>query len=299
MKRSDAIAKAATICANLDATVGTHFWVTPLSLYLFGSTLTEKPLPHDVDLVFRYRYPYLTEDEIAEQVMDMTYGKSLRDQKACIALARGLKHLRWQMAGDSTIEVHMKTMYWDEGTPVRLIWEPGYDWRTVLMDISEHPLPWDPAVEIERKYIKAVRILAEAPQLVAPRGTLTFSPKLAALIAALQKHDGFKLVLPTTLKAEIVRLVSHMPEFQVLAGPPAPKTPPTKWHGELAKQNKPPSVPPPTVLESLFDKIELAKAGGKTPSLTTAERAELLRLVNADPQMRTTWEKLQRKETSQ
>ena len=40
------------------------------------------------------------------------------------------------------------------GTPVRVVWEPGLDWRQVVDEIESHPAPWDPALEQRFKYLQ-------------------------------------------------------------------------------------------------------------------------------------------------
>ena len=54
MKRPDALRKVRTICERLDQIDLTTFPIVPFKLYLFGSVLTDKPNPHDVDLVLIY-----------------------------------------------------------------------------------------------------------------------------------------------------------------------------------------------------------------------------------------------------
>ena len=54
MKRRDAFRKLRTICQRLDEVDPEQFFVIPLRLYLFGSLLTDKPNPGDIDLLFEY-----------------------------------------------------------------------------------------------------------------------------------------------------------------------------------------------------------------------------------------------------
>jgi hypothetical protein len=49
MKRRDAFRKLRTICQRLDEVDPQQFFVIPLRLYLFGSLLTDKPNPGDID----------------------------------------------------------------------------------------------------------------------------------------------------------------------------------------------------------------------------------------------------------
>jgi predicted nucleotidyltransferase len=55
MKRKDAFRKLRTICQRLDDRDAGQFPVIPLRLYLFGSLLTDKPDPSDVDLLFKFQ----------------------------------------------------------------------------------------------------------------------------------------------------------------------------------------------------------------------------------------------------
>ena len=89
MKRKDAFRKLRTICRRLDETDPADFFVIPLRLYLFGSVLTEKSNPSDLDLVFEYRErPDL---DSREMLYRMSYGKPLPYQQAMTHLRRGLQ----------------------------------------------------------------------------------------------------------------------------------------------------------------------------------------------------------------
>jgi hypothetical protein len=55
MKRKDALRKLRTICQRLDEVDPEQFPVIPVRLYLYGSLLTDKPNPGDIDLLFEYR----------------------------------------------------------------------------------------------------------------------------------------------------------------------------------------------------------------------------------------------------
>ena len=75
MKRKDAFRKLRTICQRLDERDPEQFPVVPVRMYLFGSVLTDKPKPSDIDLLLEYQNrPDMDSGDI---VMRLTYGKPL------------------------------------------------------------------------------------------------------------------------------------------------------------------------------------------------------------------------------
>lgn len=73
MKRTDALTKVYKICQRLDAVNPQEFFVIPVRLYLFGSLLTNKPNPADIDFLFDYReQPDLNVNDV---IYALKYGK--------------------------------------------------------------------------------------------------------------------------------------------------------------------------------------------------------------------------------
>ncbi len=124
------------ICQRLDEVDPEQFFVTPLRLYLFGSLLTDKPDPSDVDLLFEYRDPPNLDP--SDIVYRLSYGKPLPHEQAVKHLRRGMKWIRIE-----TLTGSLEDWLWDHlfppDTPVRLVWEPGLEWRQVVDEIESHP----------------------------------------------------------------------------------------------------------------------------------------------------------------
>ena len=164
MKRKDAFRKLRVICQRLDEADLEQFFVVPLRLYLLGSLLTDKPNPSDVDLLFEFRdRPDLDPGDIVRR---LSYGKPLPHEQAVTHLRRGMKMIRVEFLIEDSVEDWLQTRSFLPDTPVRLVWEPGLDWRQVVDEIESHPAPWDPALEKRQKYLQET-----VKQIIRERGT--------------------------------------------------------------------------------------------------------------------------------
>lgn len=140
MKRADAFRKVKTICQRLDEVDLEAFPIEPLKLYLFGSLLTDKPDPTDVDLVLIFELGRSINIE-RDIVAAMAYGRPLPFERASTHLRRGMKMVRLHEAQRSLEE-------WSEidmlliGATIRLIWKPGFDWAAAITNIEQSPQPW-------------------------------------------------------------------------------------------------------------------------------------------------------------
>ena len=143
MKRKDALRKLRTVCERLE-NAGDDFPVVPIRLYLFGSVLTDKPKPANVDLLFDYaRRP----DQDPREIVALIFaGERIPIEQAVKRLRKGMKMI-WISPIDDPIEKWLASHCLPPDTPVRLVWEPGLDWRQVVDDIASNPLPWDPEEE--------------------------------------------------------------------------------------------------------------------------------------------------------
>ena len=147
MKRKDALRKVRAVCERL-SDAGDDFPVIPVRLYLFGSVLTEKPAPRDVDLLFEYKErPDLDADDI---VYRLSYRKPLPHDQAIKRMRAGMKMVRIDLILDS-LEGWLASSCFPADTPIRLVWKPGLDWRKVVDDVEVNPLPWNPEEERLRK----------------------------------------------------------------------------------------------------------------------------------------------------
>ncbi len=138
MKRKDAFRKLHTICDRLDTLGVDVLTVTPLRLYLFGSVLTDKARPEDIDLILVYQYP--PDFDYNREATALAYGRPLAGQRAVIELRRGMQRIQMHVARDSL-------RGWEQNALLlsikpRLIWQSGANWATVLADIETNPLAW-------------------------------------------------------------------------------------------------------------------------------------------------------------
>ncbi len=139
-----------------------EFFVVPLRLYLFGSLLTNKPNPADVDLLFQYQERSdLDPDEI---LYALTCGKPLPHNKALSHLRKGMQMVRFELLpADSSPEVWIRSHEFDPETPFKLIWERGFDWKNALHEVETQPVVWCPTIEQRNKHVQemAKRIARE------------------------------------------------------------------------------------------------------------------------------------------
>lgn len=138
MKRKDAFSKLRTICQRLDEVAPADFGIQPLRLYLFGSLLTDKPDPKDLDLVLVYEFnPGFDFDRL---YADMVHRRSTVVDRLRMQLRRGTSLAKMTMVRDSLSN-------WQENklllfTRPRLIWKPKSNWAAVLEQIEKSPSPW-------------------------------------------------------------------------------------------------------------------------------------------------------------
>jgi len=149
MKRRDAFRKLRTICQRIDE--AGEFPVIPLRLYLFGSLLTEKPNPSDIDLLFEYRER--SDLDPHDILYRLSYGKPLPHAQAVKHLRRGMKMIRIELLHGS-VEDWLEQHGFPSDTPVRLLWEPGLRWQPVVDEIESSPTPWDPDQEKDHKHMQ-------------------------------------------------------------------------------------------------------------------------------------------------
>jgi len=122
MKRLDALCKVRTVCERLDQIELATFPVVPFKLHLFGSVLTDKLDPHDVDLVLVYeeRPDY----DPAEIAIQLAYHNPLPFDQASTLLRRRLQMVRLYQAR-RTLATWEYVLLFPRGEGLRLIWKPG------------------------------------------------------------------------------------------------------------------------------------------------------------------------------
>lgn len=154
MKRKDAFRKLRTICERLDERDPEQFPVIPVRLYLFGSVLTDKPDPVDVDLLFEYQnHPDVDSTDLVNR---LSYGKPLPHEQAMKQLRRGMQMIRIGVLIDN-VEEWVDERFFEPDMPVKLVWEQGLDWRSIVDEFEAHPVAaWDPDKDAEYKEEKEI-----------------------------------------------------------------------------------------------------------------------------------------------
>jgi hypothetical protein len=142
MKRSDAFHKLRAICQRLDEADPDTFPVVPLRAYLFGSALTAKPNPADLDVILVYDRP--PHYDIDAEIQAMSYHLPRAHHRASTHLRRGMKMVQLYM-------VEFALDHWDQRGLLLfvhplLIWQPDGNWQTALAQIEAHPLPVESAL---------------------------------------------------------------------------------------------------------------------------------------------------------
>ena len=142
MKRRDALRKVRTICQRLDEIDPDAFFVRPFKLYLFGSVLTDKPDPADIDLALVYHDPPVhSSQEALERYADMLQNRPLPFDKATRYLKKGMKMIRF-FPVEGEIAMWSQLPLFPHGDGLRLIWKPGLNWRAILDQIEAQLASW-------------------------------------------------------------------------------------------------------------------------------------------------------------
>jgi len=142
MKRQDALRKVRLVCERLDAIDPHTFPIQPLTLYLFGSTLTNNANPADIDLVLVYR----DNPEISYSAGEITHmlayePRLLPHNRASIELRRGMKRVQLYMTPDS-IESWEYLPFFPQGNGIQIIWKPGWHWQSLIDVLEATPAPY-------------------------------------------------------------------------------------------------------------------------------------------------------------
>lgn len=153
MKRKDALQKLTKICQRLDGVDPNDFHVIPLRLYLFGSLLTDKENPDDIDLLFQYEER--SDLDPNDILYALTYGKPLPYQRAFTFLRNRMKMIRFESMSPTTdVAGWLADHMFLPETPARLVWEPQHDWQDTIAEIANQSLPWDPDLERQNKFMQ-------------------------------------------------------------------------------------------------------------------------------------------------
>lgn len=126
MKRLDAIKKLQTVCARVDSLDFSKFHVLPVRMFAFGSILTDKPNPRDLDLIFQYKTLNTYTGEMLMQ--DLSHGKTIPGERARIELRRNMKMIRIETLEDTKIEHWRKLHFMMHDIPkIKQVWGDSID----------------------------------------------------------------------------------------------------------------------------------------------------------------------------
>jgi hypothetical protein len=137
-------------------------------MYLFGSLLTDKSDPKDIDLALVYRENPNIKYSWAEASHMLIYEPRLQPQnRASVELRRGMKMIRLCMVPDSMDGWEYLPMFPD-GKGIRLIWKPGADWSAVLDRVESNPVAWQGprSEDAEEKSVEEWKALPEEEKRV-------------------------------------------------------------------------------------------------------------------------------------
>ena len=189
MKRADAFRKLRTICKRLDR-VDSDFPLKPIRLYLFGSMLSDKPEPHDIDLLL---HAEIRLEFISAAAAAVVQGARGPVHKAGSQLRRGMQMVRIHDLGEESPFEWFRVRGLP-AEPVVLVWENGVDWSSVVDRVEASPLQWDAAAEARRKAegrmwpqldaLQQAIIRSEASERGSSRAYTSVLPICAALICA-------------------------------------------------------------------------------------------------------------------
>lgn len=151
MKRRDAITKLVKICQRLDSLYIDDCVVIPIRLYLFGSLLTNKPNPNDVDLIFQYKDRDWSPIEVYKYVL---YGP-LPIEKVIKYLRKGMRMIHFErMTENDSVEIWAQEHFLEHNMQFALIWEHDFDWIGVLKKIEIQAIEWDVVSEQWNKHVQ-------------------------------------------------------------------------------------------------------------------------------------------------
>ncbi|MBP7689831.1 MAG: hypothetical protein KA765_18080 [Thermoflexales bacterium] len=191
MKRQDALRKVRTVCERLDQVNLATFPVVPQTLYLFGSTLTDKPDPTDVDLVLIYgpNPQHYIDPEDAYYILTYT-PHLIPANQARVHLRQGMQNVKLFMQTSLATWIDLLLFSTQEG--LQPVWKPGLRWTEVIDALEAHPLPWDE----ERYWAAQEKLSQDLAELSTAEIERCLQQALAAIaareqaLARYQRTDG-------------------------------------------------------------------------------------------------------------
>lgn len=130
-----------------------------------------------MDVLFQYQNR--SDLNSTEILHAMSYGKPLPHPRAMMHLRKGMQmiHIELLYAGRS-VELWLQEHAFDPDTPVKLIWERGFDWQNALREVETKPVDWNPEIEQRNKHMQetARRIREEQGDFAAEEWPETMKP---------------------------------------------------------------------------------------------------------------------------
>ena len=151
MKRHQAFRKIRAICTRIDDIChsgmlpsGEHLTFYPTELYLFGSTLTDKANPNNVDLLLVHDMGDMEWQEYWEYEIAFMAADRLSP------VTKLVRSMLGQMRSVSLGAVPSSLLAWDQlllfpnGRGINQIWNSDWEWNweTAVETIERNPLPW-------------------------------------------------------------------------------------------------------------------------------------------------------------
>lgn len=153
MKRQTAFQHLKTICERLNqaATCPEKILVPVFRVWLFGSVLTEKPNPDDIDLIFEVDSTGYCQKYRSTAIPLGTVLKNYHRTLAQYAAGMNKVRINDLELGEGEPDWWFSSHGLPASTPYYLIWQQGINWNSILNDIQTAPLHYDEAAEADRK----------------------------------------------------------------------------------------------------------------------------------------------------
>jgi hypothetical protein len=199
MKRNTAWKYLHTLCERFDEAVTSpeKYPIPILRVWLYGSVLTEKPEPGNINLIVEvdssaycqtYRSTALSLQEILKnyhRALARYHTGMVKIRMADLEVGQGEPGWWFQIHG------------WPENTPYYLIWQQGMNWKDILAAIQADALPYNPTIEAERKRenIEANGIMKVGPvmRLIRTKYHLMKFIHTGAIYYPLRTRVGFRI----------------------------------------------------------------------------------------------------------
>jgi len=151
MKRKQAFEKLQIICERLNEINTTKLFIIPVRLNLYGSILTNKPNPADIDLLLQFKYK-----DINNVLYRISYDKVLPEQQVAKYLKNRMRniHIEFLELTNSNLNDWLIEHCMPLNTPMKVIWNENLDWREALTEAENNPIFHNADLERHQKYMQ-------------------------------------------------------------------------------------------------------------------------------------------------